>query len=213
MSIYPDLKLIFVHVPKTAGGALRLRLEPYAANPPETLWNELLRHLPVHQRPDRVRLGLHEPASWIRRKIGNRLWEEWTSFAVIRNPFTRAISYYEYIRQTDSHHRQAVVAKQDFEDFLARARDHHFRQVDKVADRNGRVLVDHLVKLENLRSGLQRVSEAIGFDLDPGPSRGVNSSKKRPREEYLSPRAIDLIRRRSAEDFRVLGYSDDPADI
>jgi hypothetical protein len=77
--ISTEPRLLFVHVQKTGGTTIRQLLE---------------RHLPG-VRPF---LGTHDHARWARSALGNA-YASYFSFALVRNPWERLVSWYSMIRQ------------------------------------------------------------------------------------------------------------------
>lgn len=107
MPIYPDLNLVFVHFPKTAGVAIEELLDPYKAPGQKALANRVLAKLPLPRDVNAAYIPGHATALYLRRRMGAALWKSYVSFAVVRNPYDRAISAYEFERQPPRHHRHA----------------------------------------------------------------------------------------------------------
>ena len=203
MPVYPSLNLVHVHVPKTAGGALLGVLAPYRPAGRRTLSSRLLRHIPARQDLRTGYFPKHATADYLRRRMGPRTWASYTSFGVIRNPYDSAISHYEFVRQTPTHHRHNRTQNQDFEAFL-RSRD--VSQARYLIDRNDRVLVTHVVRFENLHEEVNAILQSVGITEGLPPAGRVNTSKKAARDTYLTPSAIALINQRMHKDFELFGY-------
>lgn len=204
MPVYPDLGAIFVHIPKTAGGAIEEYLAPWALPRPSGPGARLLSHLPVAQTLGTVYLRGHDSAAWLRVKIGAAAFDAHFSFAIVRNPYDRLISSYEHVRQTPRHHKHAAAQAWGFERFLARRR--RLDQVRYLGDRAGRLIVDHLIAFERLGHDLPPVFDRLGVPGMIGGERARNATVKRSPQTYLTPAALSLINRRAAADFALLGY-------
>lgn len=206
MPVYPDLNLLFVHIPKTGGGAITRTLAPWRAPVPRTRLNRLRAHLPFVQRLDKVAIGTHASARWIRRKLGPREYDRYVSFSVVRNPYDRLISEYEYIRQTPAHHRHRFVGDLDFTGFLRWRVRKGLAQTAQITDARGALLVSTLIPFDTLSDGLDALFAAHDVPASAPPNRGINTSDKKPRETYLTPEAIGIINRHAAPDFDLLGF-------
>ena len=77
-------KSIFIHNPKAAGTSIRnsFPLEEYGV---------LSRH----------RMFPHNPASVVKRNVGEKCWDEYFKYGFVRNPYDRCVSYYFSIVQTN----------------------------------------------------------------------------------------------------------------
>jgi hypothetical protein len=102
MIICTSRKFIFVHINKTAGTSITEALAPSLE------WNDIvLGATPIGQaldQPFKDRFGLykHSTAREIRAVVGADAWSESTTFAVVRDPVERAISFYQYLRRMET---------------------------------------------------------------------------------------------------------------
>ncbi|MBC2834809.1 sulfotransferase family 2 domain-containing protein [Paragemmobacter straminiformis] len=204
MPYYPELDLIFIHIPKTAGGAIEDLLLPYKAAGRKTLGRRLAAKLALPQDARAAYIPGHATAAWHRRVMGAAVFDAARRFAVVRNPYDRLISSYEFIRQNPLHHRHKRTAGQGFTEFL-NARQ--MSQMPFLLDRDGRMLVDHIVRFEALAGELAALFDRLGIPLALPAHGNRNSSAKKDRSHYLTPEALGLINRACAEDFRRLGYA------
>lgn len=215
-------KFIFVHIPKTAGSALHNALLPYATLKRRTLFGSALRRLPIVEDAASAHFRIHDTAKKIRTKLSCEVWDQYYSFAVVRNPFDHAISHYEYMKQYRHKNTAEVFAKLSFEQYLQyrlsprRIYDRFFAKLPNqsyfVAD-NGVVLVDKIIKYENLAVEISRLSEKLlGTALD---LKRTNVTKSRridgKNDYYKSQNAIDLVLELYSEDFDVFSYSRKPS--
>ena len=82
MPISDNLKLIFVHIPKNAGTAI------------------------TNSKTAKFYMGGHDSAIEIKNKVPMK-WNEYFKFAVVRNPWDRVVSNYEYARMEKSYWHQS----------------------------------------------------------------------------------------------------------
>jgi hypothetical protein len=206
MPVFPELGLIFVHVPKTAGSSIRAVLRPYRQAQSTSLLRRFSSHLPAAEPLDRVHIRLHDRAAWIRRKIGAEVFDGFLSFTVVRDPYDRAISEYEFLRQRPKHRRHAAAASKTFAEFLKSEPERRSLQISMIADRAGRILVNDIVRFENLAEGVNAIFARVGVTGRIGSERR-NTSIRRPREDYLTDEAVSIINCRSRRDFDAFGYA------
>lgn len=225
---------IFVHIPKCAGQSIEhVFLEDVGLD-----WD---RRDPLLLRRNRNRAlgpprlghltaGDYTGLGWIPRSM----FDSYFKFAVVRDPFARAVSLYRYTCPGGS-----------FADFAASLstsrRDHFFfRPQTDYVEIDGRIAMDQVIRMEELKAGFETVRARLGL----GPElRHVNASgpaedredegglrrllpwtgrrKKRVNTDdfgtwqafYHAPGAADAIRRAYARDFEVLDYSSVTPDL
>lgn len=203
MPIYPDLQLVFVHNPKTAGGSIGQLLQRYQAQGAKTPYNRLLAKFPFPRAVTRSYWPVHASARYIRARMEKNDWDRYTSFSIVRNPYDLAISHYEFVRQTPTHHRNKRALNADFESYIA---SRPLTQMPQFADQNGRVIVDHLLQFETLHKEIDLLFASLGISERLPRFGNANSSQKAARVSYLTPRAISIINAKAAQDFDVFGY-------
>jgi hypothetical protein len=102
-----------------------------------------------------MRLYNHMSATDARRKIGERVWNEYLKFCIVRNPWDRVISFY-YFRHRKAQSPPSVsefIASGDLE--LLRARGSGIYSID------GELAVDRVCRYEDLEAELQDVCKAL----------------------------------------------------
>jgi hypothetical protein len=132
------------------------------------------------------RLRNHTPASLIRQVVGNGIWEQYTTFAVERNPWDRAVSSYYWETKDDD-------PPPSFAEFLKRTSDETLSCRSRYAI-DGVVAVDAVLQYERLQTDLPDLWTALGL---PGEPR--------------LPRAKGAFRPRGSRDFRSM-FSDADAE-
>jgi sulfotransferase famil protein len=206
MPVYPQKNAIFIHIPKTAGGAIEALLEAHTPGVKKTLVRRLLSKLPLRQPVSDAYIPGHATASWIKTKLGASYFDGCEKFTVVRNPYDRIISHYEFIRQTDRHHKNKAVQGMGFETFLKSRRPDQLSQAPFLTDCTGRMLVQHVARFETLHGDLDKIFSHLGFEERLPAAGAMNTSQKKPRDEYLTQEAISLINAKAAADFSLLGY-------
>lgn len=183
---------IFIHVPKTAGQSLRAGI--FGPN------------------ADQLDKFPHRPAELIRR-LNPGVYSQLLSFAVLRNPATRLVSTFNFLRNTSVNSddaefvREYLAGYKGFAEFLEGIRDTklwleisawpHFRpQCEFVTDLNGNVIVDLLLCVEHLDAGVGEVSEYLGREVEVGH---INASRSRGDERVPS----DLLHKLYGDDLAL----------
>jgi hypothetical protein len=224
MEISHTHRFLFVHVPKTGGTTIAEALAPHAEtlhpNPALTLLHALPVPLPV---PRLAWFEQHDYAARIRWKLTPALWDRYLTFTCVRNPFDHAISHYEFARRLRYPKVRRRMADMSFEDCLAwRLSERRPERLSRVwrfarlpdqaffaCDREGRLLVNRVLKTETLREDLPRLLTDLGLPPPPAIGHARRSKRRREGSAYLTPRAVELIRELYARDFDLFGYERD----
>jgi hypothetical protein len=205
-------KFIFVHVPKTAGLSMARALEPYADSPPREGVRRLMSHLPLPESEREVAFRLHVSARWARLKLPSAVFDGYCKFAVVRNPYDRAVSLYHFLSQRPDNRNYERVSRLSFKGFLDElaSRQKRFRnptQLGQLADRNGQLLIDHTLRFESLNDDFADLCRTLNLGPNVGlPTR--NASAHQPYWEYYGDdynrlAVADIF----AADFKAFGYS------
>ena len=101
MIISNSRKFIFAHLHKCAGTSLTEALRPYLTSDDlvlggsesgESFGSEELQHLST-------RLAKHSTASKIYQAVGDRIWNSYFTFGIVRHPLDRLVSLYEFLNR------------------------------------------------------------------------------------------------------------------
>lgn len=106
--------VLFIHIPKNAGTAIRLALYEAIGDkdrPPQVYRMENKRH----------RVGVHAQAYKIRPRLDPIRWRNIWKFAVVRNPWERLVSLWKFGTEID-HARHQVSARREMREPLNRIR-------------------------------------------------------------------------------------------
>lgn len=217
MILSEKYKFIFVHIPKTAGLSVTDAFGKYGRPRGRSISRSISRRLPFQESPSTAHFRVHEPASKMVQKLTRPVFDEFLSFSVIRNPFEHAVSHYEYMKQFRIKSTANKVAKMPFVEYLTYRQgtpiwnDTIFAKMPSqsyyLTDTSGALLVDRLIRFENLSPELEQLS--VDLTLPEFSLRHVNKTKatKRPTASYYNPETEDLVRSIYAPDFDLLDYS------
>ena len=195
---YDTLKCVFVHVPKSAGTSVR-----------KTLFGNSL--------------GGHKSVAFYKKMYGPIDYSKRFSFTFVRNPYSRIVSAFTYLKNGGMNSKDAQFAKEHlcdvntFEEFVLEwlsferrmAYEHFVPQVDFVCDR-GKIGVNFVGKFENLDKDFDYIARRLNlFDPSGAPIQlmHANSTKrKRPVEAFYTPEIRNKISYLYREDFDTFKY-------
>lgn len=161
----------------------------------------------------------HMPAKKVAKQLGRDIWSSYTKVSSLRNPYDKAVSWFWFMAR-----KHDLATSDPVEDFRAFIRDKdssgYFRSrkdIDwRVTHVDGRDIIDHYIKLENLEADFAALFTRLGIagvTLDV-PKVKAETRKKDPLDvpDYFDAATADLIRKHWGWIFEAGGYSLDPAD-
>lgn len=178
MIIDKSRRLVFIHVPKTAGTTLRAALRSRGGELSE-FW-----HQGYHQAEDRIVDLAHLP-SHMWTKIVEQTATGFTTFGVVRNPFTRFRSglkevHRRFADEFELHTQSGLmqfVSRLDQTSIRYDWRLIHLCPQVCFTHLNGRCLLDHVLRQEFLPHDLLAVSHVIGSLHVGSPERESSGSE------------------------------------
>lgn len=199
---------VFVHVPKCAGTSVSHRLlqRGQAADFKSIPGLEDIIQRDNAGPGDKIGHVGHGRARQIREVLGDQDFEALDSFAVVRNPWDRLVSRYNFLRSSMRGTLPDYLRGSFSEFVLWACKNRKSTQVDRLADEQGIILVKDLLKFENLQTEFQAYSMRLfGTALDlPMLNRTAATVQK----ATFSGEAREAVRAAYAEDFAAFGYSD-----
>ncbi len=201
--IVNSLKLGFVHIPKNCGTSFRIWL------------------MSSGQAPEITQVGHHSTL------VELTLPEDYTSVAIIRNPWDRIVSYYHFCKHLidiDSHSNGGAAVRgiqlpyPSFESWLDNIHNVYFvpgRSHDGLRHpfwftpstpqsvwihKDPTILIRH----ENLAEGIDRVMEATGISK---PFPKLNTTNHEHYTEYYNDRTRKIVEKMFALDIDRWGYT------
>ena len=157
---------------------------------------------------------IHETALAFRDRIGDKRWEERFSFAIVRNPWDRAVSHFHYRRMTN----QTGLADNPltFKDWVRRVyidRSPEFMdeekmfltQADWVCDEQGKVMVDYIGRFENLQASWDDICEHLHREKSLLPH--VKKSSRGDYRDYYDDESREIIADFFRPDIDLFDYS------
>ena len=227
MIISYSKKFVFVHVPKTGGTSMVQLLLPYLDLSQDLILGgcEKFEDGEDERRIKKGQLHKHSTAVEIKEYMGEEEWNKFFVFAFTRNPFTRAVSQYEWWKQTPWKGKDNIkeeIKKMSFEEFLDGGEEVlgkpmvHFltskKEKEFYSEYSYSVEVDYVGKLEDVWNCTSYVCGRLGLpQLEP---IHVNTTEKKGAiSTYYDPKPLnqshDKVKRAFKEDFRIFNYRDD----
>jgi hypothetical protein len=210
------LKYIFIHIPKTGGNSLHNFLKDSSDNPiliGKNSWGskdkvEVFKEECVNHPKDWdiKHVGIH----YYYRYYNDKLVNNYIKFSIIRNPYDRAISFYFFKKEQHSDFN-----KKEFISFLTTAQLFNppkqiqnlyalqKNQVDYLMFK-GKMSMDYIVKLENLKEDLNKIPFIKEMNLDSYPH--INSSKRSHYRDYYDNETKSLVEKIYKKDFDYFNY-------
>lgn len=214
MIISNSRRFIFVHIPKTAGTSITHSLSKL------TTWCDVELggtkygdeiEVPYRRR---FRLHKHSGADAIASVVGEEVWNDYFTFAFVRNPFDRLVSAYHFYRQwphrsVDEVREMGSFKEFVFSSFLEKDRQAATRPTglqSTLLTRRGEIAVKKMLRYESLVEDFRDVSAVLGADDIRLPK--TNASKRGHYADYYDEETALAVRQMFREDFDRLGYAD-----
>ncbi|MGH9160599.1 MAG: sulfotransferase family 2 domain-containing protein [Vicinamibacteraceae bacterium] len=196
---FDEHRCIFVHIPKAAGISVSVALFGNLA-------------------------GGHRSACDYRRIFGREFWK-YFKFTFVRNPYTRLVSAYEFLRTgghsawaSNQHIRDELLSEYpDFPNFVLRGltpgrhwTEPHFRPQHEFLELDGKLVMDFVGHIERIAEDFVHVCDRLAIQAELGR---INEARE-ARASLGTYYADDAVKRRVqdlyAQDFELFGYSAEP---
>lgn len=218
MIISRGRRYVFVHIPKTGGTALSLALEGRAMKEDILIGDTpkaRARRARVKALKATGRLWKHSTLADIDGAVSLAELDGMFLVTLVRNPWDRAVSYYQWLRVQGFAHPAVGLAKAlDFHDFLNHPQVMTgFRLWPYGAylrDAKGQERPAHFLRLEHLDEDIGPFEAHLGFRLTP-LARANESDRRRDWRGYYRDVDAALLADLCAEDVARFGYGFDDA--
>ena len=204
-------KCIFVHIPKTGGSSIENVIWPLKSD--RTIENLWMGYVKPYYNKYQTGGMQHLTAEQIRTEIGEDIFKSYYKFAVVRNPWEKAVSQYVYMKRKRKDLRQFIGMRRwtSFKNYLQlipkRTHVQWMKQMEFLTDGQNNVLVDKVLRFEHLESEFQKVMDHLGIHDTQLPH--VNQSKRKHYTKYYDDVSIQMVADFYREDIRRLEYTFD----
>lgn len=232
MRLSPGNRFCFVHIPKTGGTSIARVIDQQIPRWALTRdgksmapWEKRLRRL-----LGRSIAGKHEHLIDIYNRFPRA--KNYFSFGVVRSPHDWLISFYNFMAFGDvnpdngrpwQHELKPLVSAMSFSDFvdwviledglnqLTERRRSSFRnkspvlQRDWLSDHEGRLIVDRVIRFEEINSSFPQLAHELGLRVAALPH--FNEGTAQIDSSYYTPSMSDRVAAYFETDIRTFGYS------
>jgi|TARA_B110000014_G_scaffold216963_1_gene171305 hypothetical protein len=193
LNAFNKKKIIFIHIPKTAGISLM-----------KSIFGD-------------VTLESHRSVSFYKQVFGNR-YSDFFTFTIVRNPWDRLYSAYKFLQKggINIHDKNAfdihLSIYKDFEDFVLNGLNkkimweitHLIPQYEFVCDENGKIIVDYVGKFENLNKSLDDIKKILKSDFE---LEHHNKTNKKDYKDIYTTEMIEKVHQIYQKDIDIFEYS------
>lgn len=197
-------RCLFIHIPKTGGNSIEFALGGFEIKDGAPWDNDL------HRRRDSTKNFFFDKRErhWTWRQYRRHYpdkFRDYFKFAVVRNPFDALVSHLSWGSQG---HKPVIPAHWGLGKCLLRnpLLFLHLSPSKYICDLRGRVMVDLVLRFENLDRDWQAAAVKLGL---PGTLPHLNKSRRGIYREYYTSSLCWLAERFFARDLRRFGYSFD----
>jgi len=207
MLISDSHKFIFIHIRKSAGGSIKDTLKPVSI-----VLNKS-RKAKIKSRFLKLETNYHEFAFRqhcsilkVKEVMPKAIFNDYFKFAFVRNPYTRLVSEYEYIKRHPDHGRHKKVNKMNFREYIqyqSKRSDAH--QIKMLADKKGELQMDFIGKYENLQEDWNYICSKLNI-----ASTELSHRKKAAKvnyADYYNDENRDVVSKLWKKDLEVFGYN------
>ena len=205
MPISHEYKAIFVHIPKTAGESIENKLGCYGEreDPMSNLWGVQGRIVLQHLTASQIKQGY----------VSNNVLQSYFKFAIVRNPWDKAISEYHWYLRYGRH-----ISFKDWVRSLPKKLEmpdnvhilgigHDLPQYEFIYDADGKLLIDYIGRFENLQNDFNHICNVLGIKDSSLPKlTSTSSQNRRHYKDYYDNETIDLIAKIYQKDIELFSY-------
>lgn len=199
-------KLIFIAIPKTAGHAIRNGLRPLMAHHD---WEQCglfeKKSFPISEL---AKLGHgHLTARQIEAHLPPGTFEDFFSFAYIRNPYDRFVSFSAFINRDNDKMKCDALGTMKASLSNPNLLLHILMrpQMEFITDPDGHIMVSHLARYENIQDEFDYIRSRAG--AEPFALPQINVSKRTSYAEYYDDELQQMVAHHYAKDFDALDYN------
>ena len=203
-------KLIFFHIPKNAGTSVSsLLLKNESFYYPWVILSKILRKIKKTDNfffdnfQKKIYLFTsHETVRTIERKISSEIYDNFFKFAVVRNPYSRFVSRYNYMKSTNT------LKELSFPEFLKKHVELSLiadQQYRFLLNKNGKIGVNKIIKFENINEEMTEFSKANNLKLSK--FKKLNISTTENYKDYYDTDTKKIVEDFCKEDLEFFNYS------
>lgn len=192
-------KYIFIHIPKCAGTSIEYVLNKR----PHREWDNSNKIWVQHATAQQI------------KKLYCHNYEDYFSFAFVRNPWDRVVSDYFWVRRDlkiKGSLKNYLLLEKGFDTqrlgYPHRHKtgrgDHRLPQSDFILNEKGANMVDFIGRVENAQEDFNKVCEKIGIPQQELPH--LNTTRHKHYIEYYNDETREIVAEKYAKDIEYFDY-------
>ena len=191
---------VFIHIPKTAGTSIRSAINSYKDSYNKRgVLGKFARRLGM---PQFFAPNEHISAFEAKKLLGDEVWDNAYTFAVVRNPWDLEASMYAYMIKSED---KLISKMKSFDEYIVWRCEAKLRTQSQFlkGDSGDSLIVKDIYRFESLDSDIQRLGSYIGCNIR---LQVLNQSRSDSYQKYYSDKSRDMVSRFSKEDIDRFGY-------
>ena len=198
-----EQKMIFVHIPKTAGNSITAALNKT---------NQIERE----ERQLSPKIAKHAKAFEIKSLLGKNLWNDYFTFSFVRNPWDLMVSSYNWWRQKAEQRTKRFkkdarkISRMDFGQFIHSKygrymiNERYGNYYDWLCE-HGQIIVDYIGKVENIDQDWDKICRKNDLEYIKMPH--INKSVRTSYRDYYNTKTQKIVTDRFKWGIEKFGYS------
>lgn len=197
--IHHEIKLVFVHIPKTAGNSI----------------TSALKQLNPEPRQKSPKIAKHAKAFEVKYLLGKDKWEDYFTFSFVRNPWDLMVSSYNWWQQkakTLSGHKDQAkkINKMSFADFMNSRygkymiNERYGNFFDWLTE-NNKIIVDYIGKVETINEDWEKICQLNNLEHIEMPH--INKSERKNYRSYYDDNTKEIVAKRFQKSINKFNYS------
>lgn len=200
-------KFLFIHIYKNAGTSIKVTLLPHCFGTLHSYYVRLSRKLniPIPSKINPYLYGGHIKAKDLIEVMGWESYQQYYTFAVVRNPWDWQVSQYKFMKKNPKHFQHQFIKKMtDFDEYIQWRCNYEVRfQKDYVCSEKGELIVNFVARFENLENDFPKICSNIGIKAD---LPRLNVSNNTPYQEFYTAETRDLVAKTFIKDIEYFEY-------
>lgn len=155
----------------------------------------------------------HQTALQMRHRLNPRVWQRLFTFSIVRNPWDRMISHFQYRKAVGE-----INPTMGFRDYLQlfferpglseaspfNYHGHYYQCADYLQDEEGHLMVDYIARFENREHDLLHISSRCNCHL--GKLHLNRGRSLKSYHSFYNKETRDMVSRIANKDIEVFGY-------
>ena len=209
-------KAIFIHIPKCGGVSIERSIHKALGGADKYAYTQLIRRPPRPDVPTCRGLNLHSKLSDFRRYYGKDDIRDFYIFSVVRNPWRRMVSHWEFLTKNMYNKRVEEKHTLSFNSFVqvfeSKILGYAMQGYKDFLEDGNRSHVDFVAKLENINEDIKTIG--LGMKLEIPEVLHMNQTDPNLREHqdwknYYNPWTKNKVAEIFKEDIKRYEYEFD----